>query len=71
MTALVVELVNGLCNASPHSMGFDSRRPSRVPLPNVHHRAARLAWAREHRNWSVEDWISRTPEENSSQINGK
>ncbi|GFT95835.1 HTH_Tnp_Tc3_2 domain-containing protein [Trichonephila clavipes] len=37
-------------------MGFGSRRPTRVPLPNTRHRIARLAWAREHRNWSIEDW---------------
>ncbi|GFU29330.1 HTH_Tnp_Tc3_2 domain-containing protein [Trichonephila clavipes] len=40
---------------SLHRMGFGSRRPTRVPLLNAHHRAARLAWAREYRNWSVED----------------
>ncbi|GBN27845.1 hypothetical protein AVEN_222637-1 [Araneus ventricosus] len=37
-------------------MGFVSRRPTRVPLLNARHRAARLAWAREHREWSLEDW---------------
>jgi len=41
---------------SLHRMGFGSRRPTRVPLLNARHRAARLAWAREHRDWSVEDW---------------
>ncbi|GBO01235.1 Transposable element Tcb2 transposase [Araneus ventricosus] len=32
-------------------MGFGSRRPTRVSLLN-----ARLAWAREHREWTLEDW---------------
>ncbi|GFW52682.1 HTH_Tnp_Tc3_2 domain-containing protein [Trichonephila clavipes] len=32
---------------SLHSMGFESRRPTRVSLLNVHHRAARLAWSRK------------------------
>ncbi|GFU57624.1 HTH_Tnp_Tc3_2 domain-containing protein [Trichonephila clavipes] len=35
---------------SLHLKGFGSRRPTRVPLLNAHHRAARLAWAREHRD---------------------
>ncbi|GFV06504.1 HTH_Tnp_Tc3_2 domain-containing protein [Trichonephila clavipes] len=43
-------------NSSLHHMGFGSRRPTRVPLLNARHRAARLAWAREQRDWSVEDW---------------
>ncbi|GBL82581.1 Transposable element Tc1 transposase [Araneus ventricosus] len=37
-------------------MGFGSRRPTRVPLLNARHQAARLAWAREHREWTLEDW---------------
>ncbi|GFU67609.1 HTH_Tnp_Tc3_2 domain-containing protein [Trichonephila clavipes] len=41
---------------SLHRIGFGSRRPKRVPLLNARHRAARLAWAKLHRNWSVEDW---------------
>ncbi|GFX34319.1 transposable element Tc1 transposase [Trichonephila clavipes] len=39
-----------------HRMGFGSHRPTRVPLLNARHRAARLAWAREQRDWSVEEW---------------
>ncbi|GFW83410.1 HTH_Tnp_Tc3_2 domain-containing protein [Trichonephila clavipes] len=39
-----------------YHIGFGSRRPTRVPLLNARHRAARLAWAREDRDWSVEDW---------------
>ncbi|GBN07822.1 hypothetical protein AVEN_69478-1 [Araneus ventricosus] len=34
-------------------MDFGSRRPTRVPLLNARHRAA---WAREHREWTLEDW---------------
>ncbi|GFT83243.1 HTH_Tnp_Tc3_2 domain-containing protein [Trichonephila clavipes] len=41
---------------SLHRMGFGSHRPTRISLLNAHHRAARLAWAREHSDWSVEDW---------------
>ncbi|GFT31492.1 uncharacterized protein TNCV_608981 [Trichonephila clavipes] len=37
-------------------MGFGSRRPTTVSLLNARHPAACLAWAREHRDWSVEDW---------------
>ncbi|GFV53023.1 transposable element Tc1 transposase [Trichonephila clavipes] len=37
-------------------MGFGSCRPTRVQLLNARHRAAHLTWAREHRDWSVEDW---------------
>ncbi|GFV70626.1 transposable element Tcb2 transposase [Trichonephila clavipes] len=37
-------------------MGFGSHRPTRVLLLNARHRTARLACAREHRDWSVEDW---------------
>ncbi|GFW33865.1 HTH_Tnp_Tc3_2 domain-containing protein [Trichonephila clavipes] len=39
----------------PHCVGFGSRRPTRVPLLNACHQVARLAWARQHRDWSVED----------------
>ncbi|GFX57198.1 HTH_Tnp_Tc3_2 domain-containing protein [Trichonephila clavipes] len=34
-------------------LGFGSRRPTRIPLLNDRHQAARLAWARD---CSVEDW---------------
>ncbi|PRD26942.1 UNVERIFIED_CONTAM: hypothetical protein NCL1_36709 [Trichonephila clavipes] len=40
---------------SLHRMGFESHRPTRVLLINARHRAVLLAWAREHKNWSVED----------------
>ncbi|GFW09327.1 HTH_Tnp_Tc3_2 domain-containing protein [Trichonephila clavipes] len=33
-------------------MGFGSSRPARVPLLNTRHRAALLAWARDHRDWT-------------------
>ncbi|GFT67305.1 HTH_Tnp_Tc3_2 domain-containing protein [Trichonephila clavipes] len=33
-----------------------NRQPKRVPLLHARHREARLACAREHRYWSVEDW---------------
>ncbi|GFW43911.1 transposable element Tcb2 transposase [Trichonephila clavipes] len=37
-------------------MGFVSHQPTRVFLLNTFHRVTHLAWAREHRDWSVEDW---------------
>ncbi|GFT45493.1 hypothetical protein TNCV_3781331 [Trichonephila clavipes] len=37
-------------------MGFWSRRPRREPLLNARHRAARLAWAREPRDWKRVAW---------------
>lgn len=37
-------------------MGFRSRRPTRVPLLTPRHKALRLAWARQHRHWTVDDW---------------
>ncbi|GBM20511.1 hypothetical protein AVEN_61053-1 [Araneus ventricosus] len=40
---------------SLHRMGFGSRRPTRIPLLNARHWAARLAWAREHREWTRTD----------------
>ena len=37
-------------------MGFGSCRPTREPLLSTRHRAASLAWAREHKDWSIENW---------------
>ncbi|GFX14827.1 transposable element Tc1 transposase [Trichonephila clavipes] len=37
-------------------MSFGNHRPTREPLLNDRHWYAHLAWAREHRDWSVEDW---------------
>ncbi|GFV04524.1 HTH_Tnp_Tc3_2 domain-containing protein [Trichonephila clavipes] len=39
-----------------HRKGFRSRRPTRVPMLKARHRAAGLAWEREHRYWSVDSW---------------
>ncbi|GFX56420.1 HTH_Tnp_Tc3_2 domain-containing protein [Trichonephila clavipes] len=41
---------------SLHRMDFRNHRPTRVPLLNARHRAAHLAWAREHRYWIGEHW---------------
>ncbi|GFW96921.1 HTH_Tnp_Tc3_2 domain-containing protein [Trichonephila clavipes] len=38
------------------SMGFRSRRPTRVPLLTARHKVLRLAWARQHRHWTVDYW---------------
>ncbi|GFW49398.1 uncharacterized protein TNCV_3059051 [Trichonephila clavipes] len=37
-------------------MGFGSRRPTRVQLLNAYHLAARLSWARGHREWKRVTW---------------
>ncbi|GFW84272.1 HTH_Tnp_Tc3_2 domain-containing protein [Trichonephila clavipes] len=47
-------------------MGFGSCRCTRVPLLKARHRVARLAWARELRDWSVDDskrvaWRAESP----------
>ena len=36
--------------------GLKAYRPVKKPLLTKQHRAARLEWAREHRNWTVDDW---------------
>ncbi|GBL90891.1 hypothetical protein AVEN_189497-1 [Araneus ventricosus] len=35
--------------------GLCSRRPTRVPLLTKRHRQLRLQWAREHRDWTMEE----------------
>ncbi|GBO03719.1 hypothetical protein AVEN_253218-1 [Araneus ventricosus] len=37
-------------------MGSQSRRPTRVLLLTARHKALRLAWARQHYHWIVDDW---------------
>ncbi|GBN08289.1 hypothetical protein AVEN_133787-1 [Araneus ventricosus] len=37
-------------------MGLGSRNPTRVPLLTARHTAFRLAWARQQRHWTVDDW---------------
>ncbi|GBL90016.1 hypothetical protein AVEN_175651-1 [Araneus ventricosus] len=37
-------------------MGFQSRRPTRVPLLTARHKALLLAWDRQHYHWTVDDW---------------
>ncbi|GBM66903.1 Transposable element Tc1 transposase [Araneus ventricosus] len=37
-------------------MGLCSRRPTRVPLLTKRHRQLRLQWAREHRDWIMDEW---------------
>lgn len=38
------------------SLGYGSRRPTRVPLLTARHRLQRLSWAREHIGWSLDQW---------------
>ncbi|GBN13400.1 hypothetical protein AVEN_69185-1 [Araneus ventricosus] len=37
-------------------MGLCNRRPTRVILLTKRHRQLRLQWAREHRDWTMDDW---------------
>ncbi|GBN90487.1 hypothetical protein AVEN_36480-1, partial [Araneus ventricosus] len=37
-------------------MGLCRRRPTRVPLLTKRHRQLRLQWAREHRDWTIDEW---------------
>ncbi|GFY05773.1 HTH_Tnp_Tc3_2 domain-containing protein [Trichonephila clavipes] len=37
-------------------IGFRSRRLNHVPLLTARHKASRLAWAHQHRDWTVDDW---------------
>uniref|UniRef100_A0A8C4NKQ7 Tc1-like transposase DDE domain-containing protein n=1 Tax=Eptatretus burgeri TaxID=7764 RepID=A0A8C4NKQ7_EPTBU len=37
-------------------MGLRSHRPVRVPMMTPVHRQKCLQWAREHRNWTLEQW---------------
>ncbi|GBM03518.1 Sialin [Araneus ventricosus] len=37
-------------------MGLCSRRPTCVPLLTKLHRQLRLQWAREHRDWTMDEW---------------
>lgn len=36
--------------------GLNSRRPAKAPLLSKENRVARMRFAREHRNWTVNDW---------------
>ncbi|GFT99656.1 HTH_Tnp_Tc3_2 domain-containing protein [Trichonephila clavipes] len=38
------------------NMGFRSQMPTRVPLMTARYKALRLAWPRQHRSWTVDDW---------------
>jgi len=37
-------------------MGYNSRRPHRVPLISTTNRKKKLQFARDHQNWTIEDW---------------
>ncbi|GBO42252.1 hypothetical protein AVEN_134762-1 [Araneus ventricosus] len=37
-------------------MDSQSRRPTLVPLLTARHKALLLSWARQHYNWTVDDW---------------
>uniref|UniRef100_A0AAY5KDC6 Transposase Tc1-like domain-containing protein n=1 Tax=Esox lucius TaxID=8010 RepID=A0AAY5KDC6_ESOLU len=49
-----------ICEATTRTtlrrMGYNSRRPHRVPLISNTNRKKRLQFARAHQNWTVEDW---------------
>ncbi|GFT95459.1 HTH_Tnp_Tc3_2 domain-containing protein [Trichonephila clavipes] len=42
--------------SSFHCIGFGSCQATSVPSLNTRHRTTSLAWAREHRDWCVDDW---------------
>ncbi|GFU10172.1 hypothetical protein TNCV_3449551 [Trichonephila clavipes] len=52
MTAPVVRSISRLCNALFTVYALGAIDLQRVSLLNAHHRAARLAWAGEHKDWS-------------------
>ncbi|GFX97494.1 transposable element Tcb2 transposase [Trichonephila clavipes] len=37
-------------------MGFRNRRPTPLQLLTARHKALRLAWTRQQRHWTVDDW---------------
>lgn len=39
-----------------HKAGYYSRVAAKKPFLNVKHRAARLAFARKHRSWTIDQW---------------
>uniref|UniRef100_A0AAY5KME4 Transposase Tc1-like domain-containing protein n=1 Tax=Esox lucius TaxID=8010 RepID=A0AAY5KME4_ESOLU len=49
-----------ICEATTRTtlrrMGYNSRRPHRVPLISTTNRKKRLQFAQAHQNWTVEDW---------------
>src|SRR5215469_4001352 len=47
--------VNTLRNEA-HLLGYHGRVAVHKPLVTAKNRAARLSWAKKHRNWMVEDW---------------
>ncbi|GFY19391.1 HTH_Tnp_Tc3_2 domain-containing protein [Trichonephila clavipes] len=44
------------CERNIIDMGFRSRRSTCVPLLTALHKTLHLAWARQHRHWTVDDW---------------
>ncbi|GBN34527.1 hypothetical protein AVEN_4915-1 [Araneus ventricosus] len=43
-------------------MGLCSRRPTRVPLITKRHRQLHLELAREHRDWTMDEWKRMNPD---------
>ncbi|GFW51847.1 HTH_Tnp_Tc3_2 domain-containing protein [Trichonephila clavipes] len=43
-------------NETSSIWAFGAEKPPRVPLLTARHKALRLAWARQHRHWTVDDW---------------
>jgi len=39
-----------------HKLKLNSRKARKKPFLNERHIAQRLAWAVEHKNWSLEEW---------------
>ena len=56
MLVLIERCQNTQCISVCCCMGLRSRRPVRVPMLTRVHLQKRLQWAREHQNWTMEQW---------------
>src|SRR5690606_33385612 len=41
---------------SLHQLGFNTYRKVKKPFLSSHHKKARLAWAKDHKHWTMENW---------------
>ena len=55
---ILMVVTGGMCQSTVHRTllrtGLHSLRPVRVPMMTPAHRRKRLQWARERRNWTLE-----------------
>jgi len=56
------DMQQSICEATTRTtlrrMGYNSRRPHRVPHISTTNRKKRLKFATAHQNWTVKDWIN-------------